>query len=46
MSNGVTANAVHPGLVLTEVTRNFNPVIQMLYAIANPVMRTLQKSPR
>lgn len=45
-ANGCTTNAVHPGLVLTEVTRNFNPIIQALYALAKPIMRTLQKSPR
>ena len=45
-SNDITANAVHPGLVLTEVTRNFNAIIQTLYALANPIMKTLQKTPR
>lgn len=44
--NGLAANAVHPGIVLTEVTRNFNVFIRVLYAFANPIMKTLQKSPR
>jgi hypothetical protein len=39
-------NSVHPGLVLTEVTRNFNALVRFGYALAMPIMKTLQKNAR
>ena len=41
----VTCNAVHPGVVLTEVTRNMNAVLRIGYKICLPLMLFLQKTP-
>jgi hypothetical protein len=43
---GLTANTVHPGLVMTEVTRNFHWLIRAAYAIAMPLLATVQKTGR
>ncbi len=43
---GITVNAVHPGMVITEVTRNFHPLIRFAYALVGPIMATLQKTAR
>ena len=41
----ITCNAVHPGCVRTEVTRNMNAFMQIGNALAAPIMWTLQKTP-
>lgn len=43
---GLTTNAVHPGLVMTEVTRNFNWFVQLGNFIATPFLATVQKTAR
>jgi len=42
----VTVNAVHPGLVRTEVTRHMSWFMQTGNTIAAPFMWTLQKTPK
>lgn len=40
---GVTANAVHPGLVLTEVTRNMNFILRWGDFLFTPIMVLFRK---
>jgi NAD(P)-dependent dehydrogenase (short-subunit alcohol dehydrogenase family) len=35
---GKTANAVHPGVIKTNLTRSMNPVVHVAFAIANPLV--------
>lgn len=42
----VTVNAVHPGLVRTEVTRHMSTFMQTGNALAAPFMWTVQKTPK
>jgi retinol dehydrogenase 12 len=44
--SSVTVNAVHPGIVLTEVTRSLPAFVRYAHALAMPVMMLLQKLPR
>ena len=41
----VTCNAVHPGIVRTDVTRHMSAFMQVGNWLATPVMKTLQKTP-
>ena len=41
----VTCNAVHPGCVRTEVTRNMNLLMRVLNGLVAPFLMTLQKTP-
>jgi retinol dehydrogenase 12 len=40
----VTCNAVHPGIVRTEVTKNMNSIMQFLNSLVLPIMLLFQKS--
>ena len=40
----VTCNAVHPGCVRTDVTRNMNAFMRIGNMLAAPIMWTLQKT--
>jgi len=41
----VTVNAVHPGLVRTDIPRNMSPLMRTLNAMFSPIFMVLQKSP-
>ena len=41
----VSAYAVHPGAVRTDVTRHMNAFMQTGNAICAPILRTMQKTP-
>jgi NAD(P)-dependent dehydrogenase (short-subunit alcohol dehydrogenase family) len=41
----VTVNAVHPGLVMTDVTRNMPFFMRIGDALAQPLMMLLRKTP-
>ena len=41
----VTCNAVHPGCVNTEVTRNMSSLMQFLNYIVSPLLKALRKTP-
>jgi retinol dehydrogenase-12 len=41
----VTCNAVHPGCVNTEVTRNMSPVMRFLDYLGSPLLLMLRKTP-
>lgn len=41
----VTCNAVHPGVVRTEVTRNMHHLVQLGNKLAYPFMVLVQKTP-
>mmetsp|Transcript_23450 Transcript_23450/g.21327 ORF Transcript_23450/g.21327 Transcript_23450/m.21327 type:complete len:398 (-) Transcript_23450:24-1217(-) len=41
----VTCNAVHPGIVRTEVTRHMNIFMRVAQMIVSPILILLQKSP-
>lgn len=41
----VTAYAVHPGCVRTEVTRHMNSFMQAGNALCAPILQTMQKTP-
>ena len=43
--SGVTCNAVHPGCVRTDVTRNMSFFMRTGDAIATPIMSLLRKTP-
>ena len=43
--SSVKCNAVHPGCVNTEVTRNLGPVMQFLATIVSPLLLLLRKTP-
>ena len=43
--SSVTCNAVHPGCVNTEVTRNLGPVMQFLATLVSPLLLLLRKTP-
>lgn len=42
-NTGVTANAVHPGIVLTEVTKNMNFVMRWGDFLCTPLMLPFRK---
>lgn len=41
----VTCNAVHPGIVRTEVTKNMNWIMQTLNLLSLPILIAFQKTP-
>lgn len=41
----MTAYAVHPGCVRTDVTRHMNAFMQLGNALCAPILQTLQKTP-
>mmetsp|Transcript_22658 Transcript_22658/g.33124 ORF Transcript_22658/g.33124 Transcript_22658/m.33124 type:complete len:387 (+) Transcript_22658:39-1199(+) len=43
--SNVTVNAVHPGIVLTEVTRSLNFFVRQAHALLTPLMLLVQKLP-
>ena len=43
--SSVTCNAVHPGCVNTEVTRNLGPGMQFLATLVSPLLLLLRKTP-
>ena len=43
--SGVTCNAVHPGCVRTDVTRNMSFIMRAGDSIATPIMSLLRKTP-
>lgn len=40
----VTCNSLHPGIVTTEVTRNFNALVRIGEQIAAPFLQLLRKT--
>lgn len=44
-NSNITCNAVHPGCVRTEVTRNMSTFMRMGNAMVAPILRTMQKTP-
>ena len=43
--SSVKCNAVHPGCMNTEITRNLGPVMQFIAAIVSPLLLLLGKTP-
>ena len=41
----VTVNAVHPGIVRTDIPRNMSPLMRSLNLMFSPILTVLQKTP-
>ncbi len=46
IGSSVTVNCVHPGIVISDVTKNLNPLIQAAYNVVKPLLVLIHKTTR